>query len=203
MQKCLLLLLVALTGCSSQPNPVSKTYLLPVNEQGAVTHVGTNPPLLMVRPVKMAEHLSGIGLVYQISDTEVIQAQQNLWAESISEQLTRKISDELRRKQSAYWPIELSPALSTRSLPRLQVKFNQFNGHFSGMVKVSGEWLLLDGNGNLQASYPFQFQEPLKKDGYDAQVKALSEGVSHLTSQIAQRLATISTKPAVKIKGQG
>lgn len=199
MKKCLLLLLVALTGCSSQTTPARKTYLLPINEQAALSHVGTNPPLLIVRPVEMAKHLSGLGLVYQISDTEVVQAQHNLWAESISEQLTRNISNELRRKQSVYWPIETNPALSIANHPKLQIKFQQLNGHFSGVVKVSGEWLLLDGKGKLQASYPFQFQEPLQKDGYDAQVKALSECLSHLTSQIADKIATNATKTKVKL----
>ncbi|MGF1760641.1 ABC-type transport auxiliary lipoprotein family protein [Photobacterium sagamiensis] len=198
MQKWLLLLVVALTGCSSQPEAVSNTYLLPVSVQGDAAQSGTNQPLLVVRPVEMAEHLAGAGLVYQISDTEVVQARQNLWAESISDQLTRKIKDDLRLKQSAYWPTELSPAFSAVGLPRLQVKLNQFNGHYSGRVKVSGEWLMLDGKGKLQGVYPFHFQVPLEKDGYDAQVKALSEGMSRLTSQIAQKLspmpATVTAK---------
>ena len=193
MKKWLLLLVVVCTGCSSQPDAVSNTYLLSASEHGAVVQFGTNQPLLVVRPVEMAEHLAATGLVYQISDTAVVQARQNLWAESISEQLTRKIHDDLRGKQSTYWPTELTPALSTAGLPRLQVKFNQFNGHFSGMAKISGEWLLFDGKGKLQGVESFLFQVPLEKDGYDAQVKALSEGVSRLTSQIAQKLITMST----------
>ncbi len=196
MQKWLLLLAVALTGCASQPVAVSNSYLLPVNGQAVVTQTSKQQHLLMVRPVEMAEHLSGTGLVYQISDTEVVQAQQNLWAESISAQLTRKITDELRRKQSVYWPTELTPALSANGSPRLQVKFNQFNGHFSGRVKVSGEWLLLDGQGQLQGVYPFLYQVVQSEDGYDAQVKALSEGVSRLTAQIAESLTTMSYQTA-------
>jgi uncharacterized lipoprotein YmbA len=196
MPKCLLVLVLALTGCSSQPNAVSNSYLLPVNGQGVAIQTSPEQPLLLVRPVEMAEHLAGTGLVYQTSDTEVVQAQQNLWAEGLSAQLTRKITDDLRHNQSSYWPTELTPALSLNGQPRLQVKFNQFNGHFSGKVKVSGEWLLLDGKGKLQGVYPFQFQVPQSKDGYDAQVKALSEGVSQLTAQIAERLTTMSDQIA-------
>lgn len=198
MQKWLLLLAVALAGCSSHTTTVSHTYLLPTNGQGvaAPTQVASEQPLLMVRPVEMAEHLAGTGLVYQTSDTAVVQAQQNLWAESIAAQLTRKITDDLRHKQSVYWPTELSPALAANGFPRLQVKFNQFNGHFSGKVKVSGEWLLLDGKGQLQGVYPFQYQVVQSEDGYDAQVKALSEGVFDLTTQIAEKLATVSDQTA-------
>ena len=187
MIKRLILLAGLLAGCSSQTEPVSTTYLLPPG--GPETVVATNLPLLVVRPVEMAEHLSGTGLVYQMSETEVAQAQQNLWAESISNQLTRRINQDLRRKQGRYWPTELTPALATSGLPRLQVKFSQFNGHYSGLAKVSGEWLLLDGEGGLQRVYPFAFEVPLAQDGYDAQVKALSEGVNRLTTQIAQKLS--------------
>ncbi|PSW06674.1 PqiC family protein [Photobacterium lipolyticum] len=191
MRKWLLLSALALTGCSSQPDVVSNTYLLPASGQAAMAQAGTHQPLLVVRPVEMAEHLAGTGLVYQVSETEIVQAQQNLWAESIGEQLTRRINEDLRLKQTTYWPTELTPALATTGLPRLQVKISQFNGHFTGVAKVSGEWLILDGKGELQGVFPFKFQVPLEQEGYDAQVKALSEGVSRLTTQIAQRLATM------------
>ncbi|ELR67009.1 hypothetical protein C942_04713 [Photobacterium marinum] len=190
---------VVLLGCSSQPEAVSTTYLLPsadsgtngseTNMQQLVTR-GKHQPLLVVRPVEMAEHLSGTGLVYQMSETEVVQAQQNLWAESISRQLTRRINQDLRYKQSRYWSTELTPALTISDSPRLQVKLSQFNGHYTGMAKLAGEWLLLDSDGELKGVYPFAFKVPLDQEGYDAQVKALSEGVDRLTTQIAQRLST-------------
>lgn len=195
----LLMMAVVLLGCSSQPEAVSTTYLLPsadsgtngseTNMQQLVTR-GKHQPLLVVRPVEMAEHLSGTGLVYQMSETEVVQAQQNLWAESISRQLTRRINKDLRYKQSRYWSTELTPALTISDSPRLQVKLSQFNGHYTGMAKLAGEWLLLGSDGELKGVYPFAFKVPLDQEGYDAQVKALSEGVDRLTTQIAQRLST-------------
>ncbi|WP_299019687.1 membrane integrity-associated transporter subunit PqiC [uncultured Photobacterium sp.] len=194
MHKWLIILAGLLSGCSSQPEGVSTTFLLPVNgqEKGREEQLivnGTNQPLLVIRPVEMAEHLSGTGLVYQLSETEVVQAQQNLWAESISKQLTRRINHDLRYKQNRYWPTELTPALATSDLPRIQVRVSQFNGHYSGMAKLAGEWLLLDSDGNLRGVYPFSFQVPLAQDGYEAQVMALSEGLDRLTTQIAQRLS--------------
>ncbi|MDX1301507.1 membrane integrity-associated transporter subunit PqiC [Photobacterium sp.] len=199
MRKWLLLSALALTACSSQPDVVSNTYLLPASGQAAIIQADTQQPMLVVRPVEMAEHLAGTGLVYQLSETEIVRAQQNLWAESISEQLTRRINDDLRQKQTTYWPIELTPALATAGLPRLQVKINQFNGHFSGMAHISGEWLVVDGKGDLQGVFPFKFQVPLEQEGYNAQVKALSVGVSQLTSQIARRLATMPVKAPLKL----
>lgn len=181
-------LLIA-AGCSSEPVAMSSTYLLPVTGTPGASFQPAGRPLLVVRPVEMAAHLAGNGLVYQMSDTEVVQAQQNLWAESITQQLTRRINSDLRRKQARYWPTELTPALATLDVPRVQVRFNQFNGHYTGVAKVSGEWLLLDAHGVLQGGYPFSYQVPLEQDGYVAQVNALAAGVDRLTSDIAQRLA--------------
>ncbi|OAN11080.1 hypothetical protein A3K86_19090 [Photobacterium jeanii] len=183
--------LSTLVGCSSQPQDLRATYILPIasNTVAAVMPQRVNQPLLVVRPVEMAAHLSGMGLVYQTSDTEVIQAQHNTWADSIAQQLTQRITTDLRGKQTKYWPSELTPALSSAGLAKLQVKFTQFNGHYSGDAVLSGEYLLIDASGKLQGVYPFSLRVPLSQDGYDAQVSALSKGVDQLTTQIAQRVA--------------
>ncbi len=54
------------------------------------------------------------------------------------------------------------------------------------MAKVAeGEWMIIGANGNLQTVHPFEFSVPLAKDGYSAQVEALSTAVGELTTQIA------------------
>ncbi|MGF1734030.1 PqiC family protein [Photobacterium satsumensis] len=182
------LVVLAGAGCSST-EPVTKTYLLPdQNSELTMVFANKHQPVVIVRPVEVAEHLAGTGLVYQTSETEVVQAQQNLWAESLSRQLTRIVTEDLRQKQSRYWFDELTPAISSNSLPKLQVKFTQFNGHYSGLARLSGQWLLIDKQGEALARQPFSIQVPLEQDGYDAQVKALAEGVARLTNQISQSI---------------
>ncbi|MGF1691088.1 PqiC family protein [Photobacterium kagoshimensis] len=181
-----------LSGCSSQPEVTRATYLLPPTSSSVVaanpTPLGQSQALLVVRPVEMAAHLAGMGLVYQVSETEIVQAQQNTWADSIAQQLTRRITADLRAKQKRYWPSELTPAMSSAGQAKLQVKFTQFNGRYTGNAALSGEYLVIDKEGKLQGVYPFQLQVPLAQSGYDAQVSALSQGVDQLTTQIAQRL---------------
>ncbi|GAB6260652.1 PqiC family protein [Photobacterium sp. R1] len=182
---------LALTGCSSQPEESDiTTYLLPQAPEQTAPGIVTQQPLLVVSPVEMALHLAGTGLVYQTSETAVVQAQQNLWAEDIVRQLTRRINGDLRLKQSRYWPTERSAAIQSVNVPKLQVRVNEFNGHYSGSAHFSGEWLLVGQSGNLKTVQPFSFQVPLKEPGYSAQVNALSEAVSRLTTQIAQRLSS-------------
>ena len=174
---------VAVTGCSSTPEGIN-TFLLPAGKTLMVSHVN-NQPLLIVRPVEVAAHLSGTGLVYQTSATEMVEAQQNLWGEALSKQLTRRITHDLRQKQHQLWATQLTPTLSTAGAPGLQVRVNQFNGVYTGVAKVAGEWMVIGASGDLQTVHPFEFSVPLVKDGYSAQVEALSTAVGELTTQIA------------------
>ena len=186
------LILLAVAGCSST-EPVTKTYLLPDQSSDlTMAFANKHQPVVIVRPVEVAEHLAGTGLVYQTSETEVVQAQQNLWAESLSRQLTRMITHDLRQKQSRYWFDELTPVVNSNALPKLQVKFTQFNGHYSGLARLSGQWLLIGEQGEALARQPFFIQVPLEQDGYDAQVKALAEGVARLTNQISQSMGGLT-----------
>ncbi|KJG08139.1 hypothetical protein UB33_00805 [Photobacterium angustum] len=189
MKKWLLITAIALagTGCSST-EPALKTYILPMPTSANTAHNISNKSLLIVRPVEVAAHLAGTGLVYQTSPTEIVEAQQNLWGESLSTQLTRRITFDLRQKQTQFWATQLTPTLSTAGIPRLQVRINQFNGVYSGVAEVAGEWLLINGNGDLKTVHPFSFRVPLAKDGYSAQVEALSKGVDELTTQLARSI---------------
>ncbi|WP_318498135.1 PqiC family protein [Photobacterium leiognathi] len=189
MKKWLLIAAVALvgTGCSST-EPVMTTYMLPMSTTANTAHNVSNKSLLIVRPVEVAAHLAGTGLVYQTSPTEIVEAQQNLWGEALGKQLTRRITQDLRQKQTKFWPTQLTPTLSTAGVPRLQIRINQFNGVYTGVAEVAGEWLLINGNGDLQTVHPFTFRVPLAKDGYPAQVEALSKGVDELTTQLAQSI---------------
>ena len=153
---------LAVTGCSSAPEGVN-TFLLPAGKTLTVSHVN-NQPLLIVRPVEVAA---------------------NLWGEALAKQLTRRITHDLRQKQHRLWATQLTPTLSTTGAPRLQVRINQFNGVYTGVANVAGEWMIIGASGDLQTVHPFEFSVPLTANGYSAQVEALSTAVGELTTQIA------------------
>ncbi|MCG3817319.1 membrane integrity-associated transporter subunit PqiC [Photobacterium damselae] len=186
MKKWLAVAALFLAGCSSAPE--TNTYLLPAAPQTTMSHVNVSKPMLVVRPVEMASHLNGSGLVYQVSDTKVVEAQNNLWAEAINKQLTRRITDDLRNKQNKFWPTQLTPTLDIAGATRLQVRIDQFNGTYNGIADVAGEWMVMNANGELESVHPFEFKVSLAEPGYNAQVLALSKGVDELTSQIAQQI---------------
>lgn len=102
MSKCLLLcgLVIFITGCSSQEDVSTQLFLLPVNPLPPVAE--QTAPLMMVK-TELADYLNQPGLVYRTSQTQVIQARHNQWAQRISDQITARIVQDVRTKQARYW----------------------------------------------------------------------------------------------------
>ncbi|WP_322803889.1 ABC-type transport auxiliary lipoprotein family protein [Vibrio alfacsensis] len=189
MKRGLLLISALLAGCSSAPENSNALYVLP--EASSVTindSVIAQRPQLVVRPVVLASYLADSGIVYRTSETQIIQAKHNQWAHSISEQITQRVINELRGKQSQYWPVEVNNLLDQTSENKLQLTLSKFNGSYDGNAEIEGEWLLIDANGKAKSSAPIKISMPLQDEGYDALVDALSIGLNNLTDQIATQL---------------
>nr|WP_319555027.1 ABC-type transport auxiliary lipoprotein family protein [uncultured Vibrio sp.] len=189
MKRVFLLMSALLVGCSSAPETTGSVYLLPQTEsQGPSSAVVTERPLLVVRPVELASYLDGSGIVYRTSESQIIQAKQNQWAQSISEQITQRIIDDLRQKQSHYWPVKVHSLIDQSSENKLQLSLHKFNGNYQGNAELEGEWMLIDANGQVKNRSQVKILMPLQDEGYDALVSALSAGLNNLTDNIAQQL---------------
>lgn len=169
-----------LSACSNSPAIHSyqliestSTQALPKSEQES----------LYVEPVKMSSLISGLGLVYQTSNTQVIQANNNVWAEDISDQITRRVTFDLRGLQDHYWVQQYN-----KKPMSLSIHLDKFQGVYTGEGVISGQWMLLDENEVIEVQ-PFDIRVPLKSEGgYQAQVEALSQAISQLSMQIADNL---------------
>ena len=194
MKKALILTtMVSLLGaCSSGPAHTT-SYLLARPEQTATVDFNTATQVIILAPVSMDSLLENQGIVYQTSATETVVARQHLWAESLSTQLSRRLLNGLRQSQDEYWVMRSNPQMNTPSAPRLLVSFSQFNGSYLGNAVISGDWTLLNGQGDLLQSQPFLYQEPLASDGYPALVNALSKATDRLTVELSQSLTGSKT----------
>lgn len=192
MKQWLMLAACCLLGCSSAPVLPTKAYLIP--HQAVKPMAKQSAPLLLVK-TQLTGHLNGDGLIYRVSEAEVIEASQNQWAYAIDEQLNRLIIDELRAKQSNYWPVEFNSALKLKGHQQLQIKLDKFNGVYNGIAEVGGEWLLVSEKGELLRNDYFLFEMPLEASGYQALVTALGDGSQALTALIAGQLQQQPAKP--------
>lgn len=185
MKRLILLLLVVVSGCSSEMGAVQERYLLLAENKSQI--VQSHYPVLLVN-TELADYLNQRHIVYRTSDTQVVYAKNHQWAQDLSQQLTYWVINDLRMKDIPYWPVELSSFLKPEQSSQLTIRFHQFNGAFSGNAEVSGEWLITDIDGNLERNESFYFEIPLKEDGYDALVEALTEGLQQLSSEIQESI---------------
>ncbi|MGY0613810.1 PqiC family protein [Vibrio sp. FJH11] len=189
MKRVFLLVSALIAGCSSAPESTGSMYLLPQSEsQLPSSAVMTERPLLVVRPVELASYLNNSGIVYRTSESQIIQAKHNQWAQSISEQITQRVIADLRQKQNHYWPVKVHSLLDQSSENKLQLSLNKFNGNYQGNAELEGEWMLIDAEGKVKRRSQIKTIVPLQDEGYDALVNALSAGLSKLTDNIAQQL---------------
>ena len=194
MKKTLILttMVFLLGACSSGPARTT-SYLLTRPEQTATADFNAATQVIILAPVSMDSLLENQGIVYQTSATETVVARQHLWAENLSTQLSRRLLNGLRQSQGEYWVMRSNPQMNTPSALRLLVSFSQFNGSYLGNAVISGDWTLLNGQGDLLQSQPFRYQEPLASDGYPALVNALSQATDRLTAELSQSLTGLKT----------
>lgn len=174
-----------IAGCSNNQTQQDSLFLLPASSTTAIA--SKSAPIVVVK-TNLAEYLDQVGLVYRISDTEVVLAKQNRWAQKVSAQINQQMVLNLRAKQSTYWPIQLNSAMTLSNQPQLHIYLSKFNGVFTGNAELSGEWLLIDSQGKVIQSDNFEIIKPLKSEGYQQLVIALAEGLDELASQIAQQI---------------
>ncbi|CAM3865599.1 membrane integrity-associated transporter subunit PqiC [Vibrio aquimaris] len=185
MKNVLLLCCLLFVGCVNESAQKGQQYLLPNNSPAIVA--SQESPILTVQ-TELSEYLSGAGIVYRTSDSEVNVAQYNQWAHGIKEQLTTNIIHQLRSKQVKYWPIEPNSSIDVDSM-QLYVRVQKFNGVYTGMAEFAGEWLLIDANGHIVMNEYFMIETPLEKEGYYYLVDALSKGIDKLTEDLASKLS--------------
>ena len=171
-------MLMLLAGCSSSQQPLSY-YQLPAAPLYSKQDV-TLAQELYVEPVQLASFLNGRGLVLQQSDVELVVARQHLWAEPLTQQLQRQLTDRLAPQLTDYVAV-LQPGSNT---VRVALQLDGFHALAEGYAIVSGRFAVSAQPG----SQPFNIRIALADDGYPALVQALGQAVQQLSQQIAAQL---------------
>ena len=187
MRKLLYALPLLLAGCASEQALQNHYYILPSDASNSEAQVIA--PILVVK-TNLAEYLNNQGLVYRTSATQIVHAKHSLWAQGIKQQLTQRVIKDLQIKQATYWPIEANSLIDLKGKKQLVVSLQKFNGVYTGVAEIAGEWLVISGDGRLVDNAPFQLEVPLQEAGYEAMISSLSEGVGKLTSLIAAQLSS-------------
>ncbi|WP_417536193.1 PqiC family protein [Methylophaga sp.] len=182
------LFFILLTACASQPVTHSTFYTLPVID--TPTDNIRSDKTVFIRPIILADFLSKNGVVLQLDDITVHSAQYHQWAESLAAQLSRGLRDRLQAAQSDYRIVNL-PSFAKQSSYQLQVEFDQFQGRFDGQAVTSGQWQLLNKQGETVTTQRFSLTQALPAEGYPVLIRALANNLDTLATDIASTLPRV------------
>lgn len=185
MKILLLALTLILAACASDQVIQNKYYLLADN--ATETEAPPDLPLLVVT-TELADYLNSNNLLYRSSETQVIYAKHNLWAQQLSQQLSYRVINHLAAKRIGYRPVTVNSALDLNATQQLYIYLQKFNGVYTGVAEIAGEWYLLDKQGQIVHHNFFHIDVPLQQDGYNALIHSLSEGVTQLSDSIVEKL---------------
>lgn len=180
--KCTLLLTVCLliSACASSVTPPAR-YMLTGNSLTSAP--SQSEGTLRLSTPRLAHYLDVDGIVMQLDDITLNAAREHQWAEGLGRQLERG----LRARLSQSLP-SLRVVRAEGSQPdalTLRIEVDQFQGRFDGQAVASGQWQLVNAEGELIAMESFYAETTLEEDGYPALVRALSASWDRTAELIA------------------
>ncbi len=179
---------IVLAGCASKPAP--ELYFLDYpganeKEQQYQEHVGLAQVILpsYARKDKIAS---------LVNRHRIFQDDDHRWAEppeeAVSVAFTRALESRLNRSVLLQpYPRALAPTL------QIKIVFDRFLRGFRGQAELSGQYLLLTGNGDkVIAVSRFQFSVPVDTTEYTSFMEAVVRSINLVSDRIAADVAAHS-----------
>ncbi len=168
----LLLACSFVAGCST-PAVQSHEYLLMDAGLKSAQPQSTRRISVQLMPIVVANYLAGNEIVLVTKQGDVHRSQSNLWAETLSPQLTRLTQQRLEKTlPNITW--FGGQRLPSYAIALLNIEVDDFYADLEGIVHISGRWQMISANGELSASNTFYVQSELTSDGYSTMVQTLS-----------------------------
>jgi uncharacterized lipoprotein YmbA len=181
------------TACATQVAP-SNEYLLLDMDLKTVETQSTKVVSVQLMPIFVANYLAGNEIVLVTKQGEVHRSKSNLWAESLSPQLTRLTQQRLE-KTLPNVTLFGGQRLPAEAISVLNIEVDDFYADLEGMVHISGRWQLISELGELSASDTFYVSDELKSDGYSTMVQTLSASwFNQVIKPMAQDIAVVLNK---------
>jgi uncharacterized lipoprotein YmbA len=150
-------LLIWLAGCASN-DPAPNRYTLPTG--GPTTPADTviagaeAKHQLQIAAPRLARFLDSDGIVLQLDDITLNEANHHLWAEPLGPQLARGLQARLAARLPDTRVVDERTPTDGQSMT-LQVDVDRFNGRYDGQAIASGQWQLRSTQGDLLATDGF------------------------------------------------
>lgn len=181
------------TACATPVAPSNEYLLIDMNLKNVETQ-STKVVSVQLMPIFVANYLAGNEIVLVTKQGEVHRSKNNLWAESLSPQLTRLTQQRLE-KMLPNVTLFGGQRLPAEAISVLNIEVDDFYADLEGMVHISGRWQLISELGELSASDTFYVSDELESDGYSTMVQTLSTSwFNQVIKPMAQDIAMVLNK---------
>jgi uncharacterized lipoprotein YmbA len=189
-QVAIIFLSLALAGCLGGKSPPTNFYMLsPMSPSPAGTAAPTAEGRILIglETVVVPEYLDRPEIVVNQDNTVYQLAEFNQWAESLSDNLTRVLEENLTNLlRGDAITVFLSSESSIPLDYKLEVDVLRLDGNLGNQVTLVAQWALLKGEEDeLKLVRRSEYQEPAEDKTYKGLVLAQSRTVEKLSRDIA------------------
>ena len=189
---CVIFLLVCLipAGCSFlEPKPDPSRFFsltpLPRTGQRAQDAAGTNALVLGIGPIKFPGYLDRQQLVTRISQNRFAVAENDRWAESLEENFSRVLSQNLSILLQTDRMVVYPWVRSQQPTYQVQVEVLRFEPNAEQIAELWARWSIIDGTNKTVSVKETYLTQPARDKSTEASVASMSELVSDLSKEIA------------------
>lgn len=192
-------------GCISvtkSPNP--RFYMLPSTESAKLEKKFDLPANLIIAigPIGIPEYQNRPQIVTKSKDGMLSFAQFDRWGESLDSGLGRLILEDL---------LIMLPAANFQTFPcnfaipldyQVAVNVVQLESELDKDMFLVVQWTIIDSRSReMLLTKRAEFRQPVNPHTYSGLAQALSVAAASLSSEIAENLANLASRPKVKVEG--
>ncbi len=161
-----------LSGCATQVE-TSHEYLLMDTATYQIESEETQAASVQLMPIVVANYLAGNEIVLISDEGKVYRSQTNLWAEPLSQQLTRLTQQRLEKTlPDLSWFVR--QRLPSYAIAQMDIEIDRFFADLNGVIHIAGRWQLISPEGDVMLSRVFDVTDTLNSDGYPAMTQTLA-----------------------------
>lgn len=181
--------LICLVSCSGSPTKTSYYILESTQTQATENQPELNRPLVIIKPIYLADFLKQTGLIMQINQHQLQPARSHLWAESLDEGIKKSLLQDLKVANLDYTVSAGYQWLAEQARYEVQIKIDQFHATDHSSVVMSGSyWIIGTQAKKILLNRDFNYQSELQEDGYEHAVSKLRNLIRQLSLQISESL---------------
>ena len=187
MKVACLLLVMLLSGCASQAVEPSY-YLLRSNQDLPSSKLSPSVDFAL-GTIEIAPYLNQLGLVIEISDSQIRPAVNHLWAEPIYDGVRTLLTADIAKANGQ----ELMPAKLSKDATVVNIRIDKLDGTLDGRAQIVAYWWLVRNDEVIDLNR-FSKSRALSADGYSAMVDAETALLEELAKKIAASLVPPPSK---------